>query len=122
MLPSRFLKQDEVPQPVLVTISNITQEIMDKDSGETKWAMHFEEFEKPLALNSTNIQISAMACGSDNTDDWLGKKIVLYTDPNVSFAGKIVGGLRLRAAKNQPKPAPKPVGGIAEMEDDGPPF
>lgn len=127
MLPSRFLKQDDVPQPVLVTISDITQEVMDKDSGETKWAMHFSEYEKPLALNSTNIQIAAMACGSENTDDWINKKIVLYTDPNVSFAGKIVGGLRLRAPKNQPKaapkPAPAPVGGMAEMEDDElPPF
>ena len=120
MLPSRFLKQSDVPAPVLVTVSNLTNEVMDKDSGETKWALHFEEFDKPLAMNSTNIQVAAMAFGTDETDEWLGRKVVLFCDPNVSFAGKIVGGLRLRAAKNQPKPKPVVQEGIADMDSDIP--
>ena len=123
MLPSRFLKTADVPAPVLVPISAITHEQVDKDADEWKWSMHFAELDKPLALNSTNIQVAGMACGSDDTDDWIGKKIVLYCDPNVSFAGKIVGGLRLRAPKQQPKPAPKhaPVdAGVADMDSDIP--
>ena len=123
MLPSRFLKKEDVPAPVLVTISAITHEQVDKDTDEWKWSMHFAEFEKPLALNSTNIQVAGIACGSDDTDDWINKKIVLYTDPNVSFAGKIVGGLRLRAPKQQAKPAPKPAPvdeGVADMDSDIP--
>lgn len=120
MLPSRFLKKEDCPAPVLVTIANITEEVMDKDTGETKWTMHFQEFDKPLALNSTNIQLAAAICGSDDTDDWFGKQVVLYNDPSIMFAGKITGGLRLRQPKNQKpaKPAPKPVGGVAEMDDD----
>lgn len=121
MLPSRFLKKDDCPAPVLVTIANITEEVMDKDSGETKFAMHFQEFDKPLALNSTNIQLAAAICQSDDTDDWRGKQVVLYNDPSIMFAGKVTGGLRLRAPKNAKKPAPKPaapVGGVAEMDDD----
>lgn len=120
MLPSRFLKKEDCPAPVLVTIANITEEVMDKDTGETKWTMHFQEFDKPLALNSTNIQLAAAICGSDDTDDWFGKQVILYNDPSIMFAGKITGGLRLRQPKNQKpaKPAPKPTGGVAEMEDD----
>jgi hypothetical protein len=120
MLPSRFLKKEDVPQPVLVTIANITEEIVDKDTGETKFAMHLQEFERPLLLNSTNIQLAAAICGSDDTDDWSGQKVVLYSDPSIMFAGKITGGLRLRQPKNQKpaKPAPKPAGGVAEMDDD----
>ena len=124
MLPSRFLKKEDVPAPVLVTISAITHEVVDKDTEEKKWAMHFEEFDKPLALNSTNLQITAKACGSQDSDEWLGRKIVIYTDDNVSFAGKIVGGLRLRAQKvttNKPKPPPVSAG-VADMDDDLPPF
>jgi hypothetical protein len=49
--------------------------------------------------------------GSDNTDDWIGKQIVLFVDPSVSFAGKIVGGIRLRAPKGKT---------IAKAEDDVP--
>jgi hypothetical protein len=122
MLPSRFLKKEDVPAPVLVTISAITHEVVDKDTEEKKWAMHFEEFDKPLALNSTNLQITAKACGSQDSDEWLGRKMVLFTDDNVSFAGKIVGGLRLRAPKvttNKPKPAPV-AEGVADIDEDIP--
>jgi hypothetical protein len=122
MLPSRFLKKEDVPAPVLVTISAITHEVVDKDTEEKKWAMHFEEFDKPLALNSTNLQITAKACGSQDSDEWLGRKMVLFTDDNVSFAGKIVGGLRLRAPKvttNKHKPAPV-AEGVDGIDEDIP--
>ena len=40
-----------------------------------------------------NIQLCARACNSDDTDEWTdGRKSVLYADPNVSYAGKLVGG------------------------------
>ena len=72
MLPSRFLKKEDCPQPVLATIANITEEVVDKDSGETKYAMHFQELDKPLALNSTNIQLAAAICQSDE----IGNRLV----------------------------------------------
>jgi hypothetical protein len=128
MIPSRFLKKDDVPAPVLVTVMSLSQEEMDKDSGELKWAVHFQEFDKPMALNSTNIQLCAAIFSSDDTDDWVGKKLVLYTDPTIMFAGKVTGGLRVRAPKQAPKPAAKPAArpapapaeGVAEMDDDIP--
>lgn len=102
MLPSTYLKKEDVPEETLVTIAAIDKVTIKSEEGsEEKWAMMFQEHEKALVLNSTNIQLCKMACGSDDTDDWIGKKIVLYTDPNVSFAGKLVGGLRLRAVKQK---------------------
>ena len=80
-----------------------------------------------MVLNSTNGQAVAAITGSEETDDWIGRKVVLYDDPNVSFGGKLVGGIRIRAPRGQaakaiaaaPKPAP-----VAQPEasDDDVPF
>lgn len=70
---------------------------MQGQPQEMKWIIHFSEC-KPLVLNSTNGQLIAQALGSPETDDWKGKEIVLYNDPNVSFGGQLTGGVRARAA------------------------
>jgi len=125
MLPSRFLKKEDVPAPILCTIANFTHEEVDKDSGEMKWAMHLQETDKPLAMNSTNLQLCAAIFQSQDTDDWLGKKIVIYSDPTIMFAGKVTGGLRVRAPKNQAPAAPKkpaapaPKAELADYDDSG---
>jgi hypothetical protein len=55
-----------------------------------------------MVLNSTNIKRLAKACGSDDTDEWVGKQAVLFVDPDVEFAGNVVGGLRIRSHKSAP--------------------
>jgi hypothetical protein len=105
MMPSKYLKKEDVPQPALVTIRSFSQDNVAQQGQpeEKKWIMHFEEFENGLVMNSTNLQLCAMALSSEETDDWLGKQVVLFADPNVSFGGKLVGGLRIRARR---RPAP----------------
>lgn len=104
---SQFLKKEDVGAGLLVTIKDCTQENVALPGApeELKWALHFNELEKPLILNQTNGGIIQSILGSAESDDWIGKKIVLYTDPNVSFGGKITGGIRVRAPRNQPAPA-----------------
>lgn len=131
MIESKFLKKEDVSgeRGVLVTISACQQAnvAMPGADPEMKWTLSFQELDKPMVLNSTNIHMCAKACGSDNTDDWMGKKVVLYEDPNVSFGGKLVGGIRLRAPKTQAAPlvpqrkAPLPQGGPFDDLND-PPF
>ena len=43
--------------------------------------------------------IHAHLLGSKNSDDWTGKQIELYHDPNVSFGGEVLGGIRVRKAR-----------------------
>jgi hypothetical protein len=107
MRDSKFLKQTDVGDGALLTVVGCSQHnvAMQGADPEMKWCLSFSESDKPLVLNSTNIQLCERIFGSDNTDDWVGKKIVLYTDPNVSFAGKVVGGIRVRAPKTA-TPAP----------------
>ena len=117
---SKFLKKEDVGRGVLVTIREVKQENVAKEGAEPemKFTLHFEELEKPMVLNSTNGQIIAKITGIDDPiEDWAGHQIVLYEDPNVSFAGKLVGGIRVRAPKQtvQPKPETK-----KQVDDDLP--
>lgn len=105
---SNFLKKEDCGPGILVTITGCTELNVAADGApeELKWCLHFSESEKPMVLNSTNGQIIAGFVGSDNTDDWNGRKIVLYHDPNVSFGGKLIGGIRARAPKTKPTGTP----------------
>jgi len=104
MLESKYLKQSDVPDDAFVTIQKIGKKNIAKEdeAPDVKWLCQFNEYNKPLILNTTNIQLLAKACESEDTDDWIGKEVILYADPNVSYGGKLVGGLRIRKAKTAP--------------------
>ena len=101
--PSKYLTKEDVGRGALVTVKGVTQKNVAKegDKPELKWLLWVDEFPKPMILNSTNIQLAARACLSENTDDWTGKKLVFYNDPNISFQGKLTGGIRIREPKPQ---------------------
>jgi hypothetical protein len=105
---SNFLKKDDVGAGALVTIAAVTEENIAKEGAPTemKWCLHVEEFDKPMVLNSTNGQLIAQITKSEESDNWIGQKIVLYSDPSITYGGKLVGGIRVRAPRNQ---AAKPV-------------
>jgi len=124
---SRFLKRSDVGQGALVSIREISQENVAKEGADAdmKTCIHFNELEKPLVLNSTNAQIIAKITGYDEDIErnWLNKFIVLYDEPNVSFGGKLVGGIRVRAPKpgtKLPIIEPRPEGAHTQQEDDLP--
>ena len=125
MLQSKYLKTSDVPDPVIVTITKVGKVNLAKEDAppEFKWAMRFKEYEKPMVLNSTNIKICEKVLGSDDTDEWVGKEIVLYTDDNVSFQGELVGGLRFKGKEKEPqRVAAKPNGNAVSAIDSDIPF
>src|SRR6266478_4205418 len=104
---SRFLKKEDADPAIGVTIGKISKQNVAPDGQEPdyKFCLHFEETEKPLVLNTTNGQLIAKALGSEETNDWAGQKIALYLEPNVSFGGKLIGGIRARKYNNEPAPS-----------------
>lgn len=128
MMESKYLKQSDVEDEVIVTIAKIGKGNIAKenDEPEYKWMIKFNEFKKPMVLNSTNIKRLARACGSEDSDDWAGKQVVLYVDPDVEFAGNVVGGLRIKAVRQEPaeprRQAAKPTGSTFDQMDDDIPF
>jgi hypothetical protein len=143
MKKSNFLKKEDCGVTgILVTIKEVAEENVAKEGApeELKWCCYFRECDKPLVLNSTNIQLTAAITGKQHTEDWPGYKVVLYNDPTVTYAGKIMGGIRVRAPRGQaakanatqaaPSPAPAPAPATqpapaapaAEPESDDVPF
>ena len=111
MLPSSYLKQTDFDEAgFIVTVATIDHKNIARDDEpeEKKWIVYFQEFEKGMVLNSTNIQALGKACNSDDTDDWKGKQVVVYVDPNVGYGGKTTGGLRIKrhVQAQPPKAAP----------------
>ena len=98
---SKFLTKNDCEPAILVTIKGCEEMdvSLESDPTDMKWCLAFEEQEKPMVLNITNGQIIAAITGQDETDEWIGQKIVLYNDPNVTYAGKLTGGIRARAMK-----------------------
>ncbi len=109
---SRFLKKEDCSPPILATIrGDVSMENVAAEGApiEEKACLHFEELDKPLVLNSTNAQIIAAITGSPLTENWNGLKLVLYHDPAIMFSGKMVGGVRVRAARLRAPTAPAPL-------------
>lgn len=98
LIPSKFLKQSEVSDEPTVTVVSLKKENVarEDEDADYKYTVKFKEFEKPLVLNSTNIKRMAKALG-DDTDDWIGGKVILYVDPDIEYGGKVVGGIRVRS-------------------------
>lgn len=118
----RFLKKDDCSEEgELHTITEVLEEDVAAEDKpeEIKWVMHFEDA-KPLILNATNINRCTQAFGTNQSEAWAGKKIVVYADPDIEFGGKIVGGVRLRAPKGEPKPTKSKA--VAPTDDDRVPF
>ena len=118
---SRFLKKEDCGPGILVTIRECSQQNVAKEGvePEMKWCLHFDEVDKPMVLNSTNAQVIAIVCQSEETEAWVGKKIVLYSDPSISFGGKLVGGIRARAPVYR-KPVLTQAGGVAKAQAAAP--
>jgi hypothetical protein len=107
---SRFLKKTDIEGDVPVTIRLVSQENVagDFEPERMKWCLFFDELEKPLPLNVTNGEIIEQITGYGDQIEkhWLGKKIVLYVDPNIRMKGKVTGGIRVKAAPNGEAKAP----------------
>jgi len=123
---SKYLKHQDLEGPQLLTVSAVKLEnvALKGEPAEQKGIMYFEEAEKGLVLNKTNLKIAEKVFGSDDTDDWVGQKIVLYVRDDIEYQGELVSGLRLRAPKVQQQTRQvkgKPTGTtFDEMSDDVP--
>ena len=106
MVDSKYLKQADIEDETIVTISKVGQANIGKEDGpvDMKWLIRFKEFDKPMVLNRTNIALLGNFCG-DDTDDWLGKQVIVYNDESIQFQGKVTGGLRFKRLKAKPKNA-----------------
>ena len=109
-----YMKADDIKDrgDINATIESVS--IMEGDDGKKKAVLHFQNTDKTLPLNITNANMVTELLGSDDTDDWGGERICLYTC-KVDFQGKRVLAIRIKAAAAKVKPKPEPK---TEPEED----
>lgn len=102
--PSKYLTAEDLnDQPVTVTISDVVQERIGqgKDASD-KLVISFQGKSKTLVCNKTNAKTIAKVLNSEETDDWIGQRIII--EPReVEFQGDMV--LALRVSLRKPGPA-----------------
>ncbi len=96
---SRYLKKTDVPEHPGVVLQIDRFEAVQLEGDERKSpVLHFVDVNyKPMVINATNRAKLENAFKSSDTSDMEGKFIGVYCDPEVMYAGKVVGGLRLRS-------------------------
>lgn len=124
--PSKYLTKEDVDPRKLVTIRKFAMETIEgRGKSEDKWILYFAEFEKGMVLNPTNQKLMQMALGltpDSDTNDALGKKIVIWNDPSVQdLNGELVGGIRIRKANLNPaaQAAPAQRGHVQPQRQPG---
>ncbi len=91
LFPSKYLRASDLDGDTPVTMKSL---IVGEISQEEKPVLYFREEAKGLVLNKTNGKTIGSLHGSE-TDDWPGKKIILYST-EVDFRGEIVDAIRVR--------------------------
>jgi hypothetical protein len=108
MIESKYLRKEDFDEDQICTIKTLKLEDLGKDNAkEERWILYFREYPKGMVLNVTSIRVLEAAYG-DESDLWVGKKVTIYVDPNVSFQGRVVGGLRLRPIKPEKAAVARP--------------
>lgn len=85
--------------PKTLTVSEVK-----KGSAEQPVEVHLVEFPgKPFKPAKSVRRVLAAAWGTD-ASQWAGRRLTIYCDPGVKYAGKAVGGLRVSHVSHIDKP------------------
>jgi len=137
MFPSKYLKAADLPvgRHVGVTIEEVTfEEVQGQGTKKNCPIVYFQGKEKGVVLNRTNANMIAEIAGSDETEQWRGVRISLFST-KVDFQGRRVDAIRIDYPQDgrraQPTPTPRqqppekretPIGGVDIDPNDDIPF
>jgi hypothetical protein len=112
-MPSAYLNVEKLKEEggeLILTIKSVVKEnVAPEDKPEDrKWVVYFHGTEMGVVLNSTRLAQLSSIFDSNDSDVWQGKAVHIYVDPNVSFAGRRVGGVAFKAVTGKRESPPKP--------------
>jgi hypothetical protein len=98
----QFLKKEDVSPPQVWTITSVEERTVTAPGKEPKdkIVLLFDGTKKGLVLNMANGDALYDMTGHDDPEEWIGQRVELYVDEQVAYAGKKVGGVRLRKPKD----------------------
>ena len=98
--PGRYMKAADLPQPKILTITNVEQGTYQ--DGKLSWSLRFQETEQMLGINKTNTQTLIELFGQFS-EQWAGKQIEVFAT-TVEMGGRTVPCVRLRAPSQPQQP------------------
>jgi len=103
MLNSRLFSQADVADGDLQL--SIAACMRERIGDDERWCLSFRDSKKLLPLNATMMRVLAQA-GQDS-EQWIGRRLVIFHDPAVTFRGVRTGGVRIRWPDREPPAARK---------------
>jgi hypothetical protein len=102
---AKYLKKEDIPSPVNTSILWIKEEeVTAPGKGtEPRLVLYLDGLKKGLVLNTANAETLAELTGTDDYEEWADTTVQLCVDPDVTYGGKKIGGIRIR------KPVPVSV-------------
>lgn len=99
-----FLTKADVSPPQVWTITDVKEQTVTAAGKEPKdkLVLFFNETKKGLVLNMSNGDALYDMTGHDDPEEWIGQRVELFVDENIAYAGKRVGGVRLRKPEEVP--------------------
>jgi hypothetical protein len=106
---AKYLKKEDIPSPVNTSILWIKkEEVTAPGKGtEKRLVLYFDGLKKGLVLNRTNAEALLEITGTDDTENWGDTPVQLWVDPDVTYGGKKIGGIRMRKPAPVSVPVPK---------------
>jgi hypothetical protein len=104
-LPSKYLSKEDFETPATCQIKEVVSEEVQGEHGmETKPVLYIDQANtavdkaRGIIVNGTNWDSIVEITDENDSDNWGGKLVEIYHEPNVMFGRKKVGGIRVREA------------------------
>ena len=106
---AKYLKKEDIPSPVNTSILWTKEEEVTAPGKGTdiRVVLYFDGLKKGLVLNTVNAETLLEITGTDDYDEWADTPVQLYVDPDVTYGGKKIGGIRIRKPAPVSVPVPK---------------
>jgi hypothetical protein len=101
--PSRYLKASDIPldqdgnsTTLVLTIKDVRVETLGQGpDADQKPVLYFRETDKGLVVNKTNAKTLTELFKTDDTDEWIGKRVGLFV-MEVQFQSDLVPSIRVK--------------------------
>jgi hypothetical protein len=94
----QYLKKEDVNPSQTWVIQDAREQTVTTPGKEPKEkiVLFFDGTKKGLVLNLAQGDAMLEMTGSEDPSEWIGERVELFVDDSVAYAGKKVGGIRLR--------------------------
>lgn len=97
-------KSDQVNAVDLAVPATVTVSGVDVVGGDQPVSIHLAEFPGKVYRPSKSMRRVLVAMWGPRSADYAGRRLTIYNEPSVLWAGKAVGGIRISHASHIDKP------------------